>query len=65
MARQFGSEEIGVLVPWTPDTTVGMATDADMKSLLNFINARFEKGEPLTSRGDREVKKEAVKGLKK
>ena len=65
MARQFGSEEIGVLVPWAPDTTVGMATDAVMKSLLNFINARFEKGEPLTTRGKREVKKEAVKGLKK
>ena len=64
MARQFGSEEIGVLVPWAPDTTVGMATQADKKSLLNFINTRFEKGEPVTTKGKRDVKKMAVKGIK-
>ena len=53
-----------MLVPWAPDTTVGMATDTDKKSLLNFINTRFEQGQPLTSRGARDVKKLAVKSLK-
>ena len=64
MARQFGSEEIGVLVPWAPDTTVGMATQTDMKSLLNFIQTRFEQGQPVTTKGSRDVKKLAVKSLK-
>ncbi len=64
MARQFGSEEIGVLVPWAPDTTVGMATQADMKRLLEFIDSRHERGQPVTTRGPRDVKKTAVKALK-
>jgi len=64
MARKIGGEEIGVLVPWAPDTTVGMATQTDMKRLLEFINKRHKQGQPVTTRGPRDVKKTAVKSLK-
>jgi hypothetical protein len=38
MVRKFGVEEIGVLVPWVPQTHVGMATQTQKRQLLEYID---------------------------
>ena len=56
--------DLASAVAGMPDLRDGKPTVADKKSLLNFINTRFEKDEPLTTKGKREVKKAAAKGIK-
>jgi hypothetical protein len=64
MVRKFGTEEIGVLVPWKPDVVQGGATLSDKKRLLELIDQRHHRGNPLKNRGSRDVKSHAVKLLK-
>jgi hypothetical protein len=64
MVRKFDTEEVGVLVPWVPDTTVGMATQTQKRQLLEYIDGQHGLGKPLTSRGKRDIKSLATKKFK-
>ena len=61
MVRKFGVEEIGVLVPWVPQTHVGMATQTQKRQLLEYIDVQCGLDKPLTSRGKRDIKSLATK----
>ena len=59
--RQIGTEEVGVLVPWTPPDDPLHVTTATAHAILTVIDSRWGNGKPFTKTGDRSLLRFIVK----
>ena len=51
--RQIGTEEVGVLVPWTPPDDPLHVTSATAHAILTVIDSRWKNATPFSKKGDR------------
>ena len=59
--RQIGTEEVGVLIPWTPPDDPLHVTTATAHAILTVIDSRWGNGNPFSKQGDRSLLRFIVK----